>query len=298
MKNTLFIIVVLLTKTCFGQSYFNVISSEQKEKDIKQVITIKKKVSTQKTPEVKKDKFYYTNKIKKNKLALKLLNKDKEFKDSILSKKYKYYNKKILLSKSSKKKDQYLNEVRFLKSKNVKFSQKYSLQKKTINSNIVKYGDTLYLIIKREILLKQANIKKSDVKFLKKSKPPVKGKIVITSPFGERIHPITNKKHFHNGVDLRARNVNVFSVMPGKISKISYSKDLGIYIEVSHENNIKSIYGHLSKILLLENTEINTNTPIAITGNTGSTTAPHLHFIMKKGNKYINPAPILNKQIL
>ena len=54
------------------------------------------------------------------------------------------------------------------------------------------------------------------------------------------------------------------------------------------------MYGHLSKIFVLEKTLVGTETPIAISGNTGSTTGPHLHFTLQKENQFLDPKTILN----
>jgi len=122
---------------------------------------------------------------------------------------------------------------------------------------------------------------------------PIDGNIFITSPFGERIHPESKIKHFHNGIDIRSKGSYVYSILPGKVGRVKYDKKLGIYIEIIHNNGLKSIYGHLEKINVLEGETINQMVPLGITGNTGTTTGPHLHFIIKKNNKAIDPARIL-----
>lgn len=111
----------------------------------------------------------------------------------------------------------------------------------------------------------------------------------ITSEYGIRKDPFFNAKAFHNGVDIKAKKEPVYSILPGKVTKVSYDKKMGLYIEVTHQKGYKSIYGHLSEFFVLEGNRISIEKPIGITGSTGRSTAPHLHFILKKHGKTINP---------
>jgi murein DD-endopeptidase MepM/ murein hydrolase activator NlpD len=113
----------------------------------------------------------------------------------------------------------------------------------------------------------------------------------VTSPYGMRNHPTEKKMKEHKGIDLKANNDYVYSVMPGKIIKTGKDKKLGNYVEIEH-GDFKTIYGHLQTILVNIKQAVEAGQPIAISGNTGNSTGEHLHFGMKY--KYIDPAPILN----
>ena len=118
--------------------------------------------------------------------------------------------------------------------------------------------------------------------------------IVVTSPYGWRIHPITKKNSHHKGVDLRAYYVPVYSYLPGVILKVI---DIGAYgkqIFIAHEDGSISHSAHLSKILVAKGQQVEEGQQIAVSGNTGSlTTAPHLHFGIKINGEWMNPMDIL-----
>lgn len=116
--------------------------------------------------------------------------------------------------------------------------------------------------------------------------------LIVTSKFGYRKHPISGKRKFHRGIDLRAKNQYVYSILPGKIIKTGHTKKLGKYIEIQH-GNFKSIYGHLSSILVNKKQYVEVSQPIGISGSTGQVTGAHLHLGIKYMNKHINPEPIL-----
>lgn len=115
----------------------------------------------------------------------------------------------------------------------------------------------------------------------------------VTSGYGMRKHPIDGKMKEHKGIDLRANNDYVYSVMPGKVTKAGKDKKLGNYIEIEH-GDFKTIYGHLQTILVNAKQAVEAGQPIAISGNTGNSTGEHLHFGMKFQDTYIDPAPVLN----
>jgi murein DD-endopeptidase MepM/ murein hydrolase activator NlpD len=115
----------------------------------------------------------------------------------------------------------------------------------------------------------------------------------ISSPFGMREHPIDGKRKQHQGIDLRANNDYVYSVMPGKVTKAGKDRKLGNYIEIEH-GDFKTIYGHLQTVLVNIKQSVEAGQPIAISGNSGASTGEHLHFGMKFKDMYIDPAPVLN----
>lgn len=110
-------------------------------------------------------------------------------------------------------------------------------------------------------------------------------KITITSKYGDRFHPILKKNKYHYGVDLRASSDTVFSVFSGYISS-GEDNVLGKHLKVCNGENT-AIYGHLSKVLHKKG-YVSVGQPIGITGNTGRSTAEHLHFAVKMNNRFIN----------
>ena len=116
--------------------------------------------------------------------------------------------------------------------------------------------------------------------------------IIVTSPFGRRKDPFTGKRRTHNGLDLRARNEEVYAMMSGEVVKVSSDKRSGNYVSIRHGDYTVS-YCHLSKVLVKKGAQIMPGEVVAISGNTGRSTAPHLHITVKYGKKHINPAILL-----
>lgn len=117
-------------------------------------------------------------------------------------------------------------------------------------------------------------------------------KVKITSPYGHRKDPFTGKRRIHNGLDLRARNEEVYAMMSGEVVKVSSDKRSGNYVSIRHGDYTVS-YCHLSKALVKKGTQVMPGEIVAISGNTGRSTGPHLHITAKYGKKHINPAILL-----
>lgn len=116
--------------------------------------------------------------------------------------------------------------------------------------------------------------------------------IMVTSPYGRRKDPFTDKRSNHNGLDLRARNEEVYAMMPGKVVKVSSDKRSGSYVTIRHGEYTIS-YCHLSKALVKNGAKVLPGEVVAISGNTGRSTGPHLHITAKYGKKHIDPAILL-----
>ena len=127
--------------------------------------------------------------------------------------------------------------------------------------------------------------------FLRASMPLKR--IHITSRFGMRHHPILHRFCMHNGVDLKAHYENVFSMLPGRVKNIGMNKRSGKYIIIQTAGYTIS-YCHLSSILVRDGQYVNAGEVIAVSGNTGMSTGPHLHLTTKKDGKVIDPTILLN----
>ena len=130
--------------------------------------------------------------------------------------------------------------------------------------------------------------------------------VTITQKFGE--NPQLYKPNYkgHMGVDLRARTpITVYASHDGTVRLLSDPKGYGYNIELLDESGFFTKYGHLSKFLVSNGQKVRTGDKIALTGNSGYSTAPHLHFgLMPKspnyGNGYggyVDPLPYLTDHI-
>lgn len=115
---------------------------------------------------------------------------------------------------------------------------------------------------------------------------------VVTSGYGDRIHPIERILRAHQGIDLKADSSYVYSVMPGKIIRVSSNRRSGNYVVVEH-GSYQSIYCHLRKSYVDKGDYVNAGQIVGLSGNTGMSTGEHLHFALKHQGKYINPEPFL-----
>lgn len=117
---------------------------------------------------------------------------------------------------------------------------------------------------------------------------PVKG--AITSEFGPR------RYRFHFGIDLRLNiGDSVLAAFSGKIRIIDYeSHGYGHYVVIRHNNGLETVYGHLSQVIVELNQTVKAGQLIALGGNTGHSTGPHLHFETRYIGNAINPASLIN----
>lgn len=122
---------------------------------------------------------------------------------------------------------------------------------------------------------------------------PIEGQ--VSSSFGRRSNPFTgNGNRHHNGLDIRgAYGTIVKSTADGKVIFAGYKGDFGNLIVIDHGKNYKTMYGHLSQILVKKGQEIKANTFIGKVGSTGRSTGPHLHYEIHKNGKIINPKNFL-----
>lgn len=121
--------------------------------------------------------------------------------------------------------------------------------------------------------------------------------VKVSSAFGMRRDPMNRRKmRMHNGLDLKARYEEVYSMLPGVVTASGFSRDGGNFVTVSHGVCVCS-YLHLSKILVKKGIHVSAGQVVAISGNTGRrTTGPHLHITCRLGDekgKFFNPEVIL-----
>jgi len=114
----------------------------------------------------------------------------------------------------------------------------------------------------------------------------------ITAKFGYRIHPLTKKKKFHRGVDLRAkRKTEVFSTADGVVRFVE-SKNKGNFgrvIIIAHNFGFESVYAHLRETKVKIGDVVKKGDLIALSGNSGRSTGPHLHYEVRYASKVLDP---------
>ena len=138
---------------------------------------------------------------------------------------------------------------------------------------------------------KDANVPNTKVLDVRHYVMPIKGNYV-TSRYGYR--PQFGRSH--KGVDLRsAVGDTVYSAFSGRVRLTRFERGgYGFYVIVRHENGLETVYGHLSRFLVKPDQYVKAGQPIALSGNTGRSTGPHLHFETRFMGYAINPEAIFD----
>ena len=165
---------------------------------------------------------------------------------------------------------------------------KTNISKKTI-SNIDKALLTISKI--RKFLIKHHKIRTTNLPVFLPFNP--KDYLYISSYYGVRMHPILKKYKLHRGIDfVLPVNSEVYASANGIVKKVNYSNGYGKVIEIDHGNGITTRYGHLNKIIVRIGEKIKMGQKIGLSGNTGMSTGPHLHFEIRVKNKSIDPTKL------
>ena len=123
---------------------------------------------------------------------------------------------------------------------------------------------------------------------------PVRG--VISSPFGNRIHPILKRKILHSGIDVAAPNgTPVKTAAPGEVIYNGWLRGYGRVVVVDHGRGFSTLYAHLSASLVREGQIVKAGAVIARVGKTGNVTGYHLHFEVRQYGTPVNPIKYLKR---
>ena len=120
--------------------------------------------------------------------------------------------------------------------------------------------------------------------------------IYISSPYGYRIHPITNKEAFHSGIDIAAPiGTHVHSMADGIVIYAKPNGLSGNEIKIQHGKGAYTRYMHMDKRCVNMGDIVKKGQVIGTVGNTGRSTGPHLHFELIIDGKTINGMGVLKR---
>ena len=113
----------------------------------------------------------------------------------------------------------------------------------------------------------------------------------LSSGFGMRYHPIHKRRRMHTGIDFGARvGTPVYATGAGKVTRVTTRfTGAGKNIEIDHGFGFKTKYFHLSEFNVKVGQKVKRGELIAYTGNTGTSSGPHLHYEVVKNRKKVNP---------
>lgn len=119
----------------------------------------------------------------------------------------------------------------------------------------------------------------------------LKKDIELLSGFGWRIHPVYKVKKFHYGIDFTSpQGTVIVATGDGKVTKIERVKSgYGNYIEIDHGFGYTTLYAHMDKIDVKVGQTVTKGQKVGTVGNTGTSTAPHLHYEVKINGESVDP---------
>ncbi len=113
---------------------------------------------------------------------------------------------------------------------------------------------------------------------------------VVRSTFGGRSDPFSGEGAFHTGIDLQAvTGTPVHATGDGVVESAGWSGRYGKRVVIDHGNGIQTYYAHLSKLRVVPGEEVRRGEVIALSGSTGHSTGPHVHYEIRLGGTPVNP---------
>jgi len=124
------------------------------------------------------------------------------------------------------------------------------------------------------------------------SRWPVRGS--VNSEFGRRPSPWTQSVEFHSGIDIKAQTgTPVHAPAAGTVVVAGPAHEYGTAVMLDHGQDIKTLYGHLSKVSVRPGQKVERGTLLAYSGNTGRSSGPHLHYEIFVKGQAVNPRAYL-----
>jgi len=122
---------------------------------------------------------------------------------------------------------------------------------------------------------------------------PVNGR--ISSAFGNRFHPIDRRLKFHGGIDIAVpKNTPVSAAADGIVKFAGWKGGYGNVVIIEHPDGSETLYGHNEKLLVAEGQKVSGGDLISLSGSTGKSTGPHLHFEIRRNGQLVNPSEFLS----
>lgn len=124
--------------------------------------------------------------------------------------------------------------------------------------------------------------------------PLAGGRGRVTQEFGPNIHPFTGQIYLHKGFDIAdAIGVPIVATANGVVTEISVDPGYGLQLWIRHKFGFRTMYAHLHSVSVREGQEVRQGQQIALLGNSGASTGPHLHLEVWLGNEVVDPAVFL-----
>ncbi|MCF8008688.1 MAG: M23 family metallopeptidase [Halanaerobiales bacterium] len=167
---------------------------------------------------------------------------------------------------------------------------------KSINNEIATVDQQIKEQKKVQEILKNKVIKHKDIN---KAVPKIwpladAGNAYISSEFGWRNDPISGRREYHDGLDIAVwYNTPILATATGEVTFSGWNGGFGWYVEIDHGYGYKTYYAHLNKLKVSKGDQVEIGEIIGLSGNSGKSTGPHLHYevringVLKNPRKYI-----------
>jgi murein DD-endopeptidase MepM/ murein hydrolase activator NlpD len=120
---------------------------------------------------------------------------------------------------------------------------------------------------------------------------PVSGR--VTSPFGERFHPILGYRRMHAGMDLAAAYGSpIVAAADGRVISAGWHGGYGRLVAIAHAGGVETMYGHMSRIVAETGSSVRKGQVIGYVGSSGLSTGPHVHYEVLKNGRPVNPVSV------
>lgn len=117
-----------------------------------------------------------------------------------------------------------------------------------------------------------------------------------SSSYGWRIDPFNGHKAFHEGLDFPASTgTPILAAADGIVSATEQTPDYGNIVKINHGSGLETRYAHASKILVKAGERVTKGQQVALVGNTGRSTGPHLHYEIRLNGNPLDPRQYLHK---
>ena len=120
----------------------------------------------------------------------------------------------------------------------------------------------------------------------------------VSSDYGWRVHPVTGKRSFHNGVDLAApEGTTICAVMSGMVLQTGSDASNGNFLVLRHNDGVETVYCHMQFVFARPGEVLRMGQQLGTVGQTGVATGPHLHMSLKHNGIRYDPAELLQEWV-
>lgn len=128
---------------------------------------------------------------------------------------------------------------------------------------------------------------------------PFRGDYAITLDYGETFPPLYTDESPHRGIDYGCPSFTpVLASADGTVTTVgNLEVGYGKYIKIFHDDQYETLYAHLSRIDVKYGQKVKRGNQIGVSGNSGNSTGPHLHFEVRKNGIPVDPKPLMMNEI-